>query len=89
MEGTTQVENGMALLDEAQPGWRELINLTTLDINTTHNCILGQVFGSYREGCRVLGIQAFSVKDSFGFTSAGGTENWQHLTEEWKLALSV
>jgi uncharacterized UPF0160 family protein len=27
--------------------WRGLVNTETLDINDVHNCVLGQIFGSY------------------------------------------
>jgi hypothetical protein len=27
--------------------WREMVNTDELDINDVHNCVLGQIFGSY------------------------------------------
>ena len=37
------VEKGARWLDGAVPGWHSLINVLSLDINTWHSCILGQL----------------------------------------------
>lgn len=39
------VAKGAALLDERNPGWRERINLGTLEIGSVYDCVLGQLYG--------------------------------------------
>lgn len=68
-----RVSNGVALLDEHKPGWRDLVNVYTLDMESTESCILGQVFGEYIKGASALGIgsaecyNATEVQSSYGF----------------------
>ena len=70
-----RVRNGAAVLDLTKPNWREDINLTTLDLNNEHRCVLGQTYGSYTTGAKVLGFQPY-----------GDTENtavdWGFMPEE-------
>jgi hypothetical protein len=47
MEVAERVSNGIALLDELEPNWRESIDLEMLNIATCTNCILGQL--SFKE----------------------------------------
>lgn len=51
-----QVRRGMALLDERVTGWDRQLNLTTLDINSYFSCVLGQLYGSYMRGMRMLDL---------------------------------
>ena len=37
-----RVQNGIDLLDAKKPGWRELIDVDSLDLNNKCDCILGQ-----------------------------------------------
>jgi len=39
-----RVSAGIALLDEKVPNWRDKIDLETLNLRNTRNCVLGQVF---------------------------------------------
>jgi hypothetical protein len=47
---TKNVKRGAALLDREQPGWRDQIDLSTLNLSNGCFCVLGQVFGLYEEG---------------------------------------
>lgn len=49
-----RVARGAALLDEQVPGWERRIDPDRLDVTSACGCILGQVFGSYDDGCRQL-----------------------------------
>lgn len=49
-----RVANGASLLDAKVPGWFSRINLSTLDICDGENCVLGQLFGDYEDGCEFL-----------------------------------
>lgn len=40
------VRHGAAWLDEVKPGWRELIDLSTLDVESGQVCVLAQVFAA-------------------------------------------
>lgn len=46
--------NGAKLLDEHFPGWERTVNLSTLNIDSDSNCVLGQVFGGFSRGINSL-----------------------------------
>lgn len=50
------VERGVALLDADHPGWEAKVSIRSLRIWNVHACILGQVYGSYDRGLRVLDL---------------------------------
>lgn len=77
---TAKVNAGIALLDREQPGWREKIDLDTLDLASCSVCVLGQVFGDYDDGIDALGVSGYD----YGFNTMGGM---QELTAAWKEAL--
>lgn len=55
-DAKTLVGRGVALLDERYPGWEEKINLHTLEIMSCHECICGQLYGSFPAGAWKLGF---------------------------------
>jgi hypothetical protein len=71
---TERVARGAALLDAKRPGWASRIDLVALDITSTSNCILGQLYGWYEEGQDALaelddeGYQISSVGSYEGFS---------------------
>lgn len=88
-----RVNRGAALLDEKRPGWWKSVDLARLDLNHCERCVLGQLFGDYKEGrsalCLLSGLSN-SVKWSFdcGFTLVGpdvdcGDEEMEKLTQAW------
>lgn len=54
MNADEMVAKGAAVLDSAQPGWVNLVDTEELDIQSTEDCILGQVFGDYIFGLQYL-----------------------------------
>ena len=40
-----RIDAGIALLDADMRNWRDKIDLETLNLETGHDCILGQVYG--------------------------------------------
>jgi hypothetical protein len=60
--------------------WRKQINLETLDIASSCDCVLGQVFGSYSEGCDRLNID-YPVRLKYGFTVNIKTKTFDKDTE--------
>jgi len=76
---------GIALLDEHGPAdWRERINPYTLDIQSGHNCVLGQLYGVYSRGADALG---FDIEDGgdYGFATRF---NYRMLNKRWKEELA-
>lgn len=76
---TAKVNAGIALLDSEKPGWRDKIDLGTLDLGSCAVCILGQVFGEYETGIDELDINGYD----YGFNG----DNYRELTAAWKEAL--
>lgn len=48
------VLRGAAVLDKVEPGWELKIDLAELNLSSGCQCVLGQVYGEYDEGCEVL-----------------------------------
>lgn len=66
------VARGIAWLDEEVPGWRDRINLGTLNVGELRNCVLGQVFGAEAE--------AEGASDGFMYVASGAWER-RHYPE--------
>lgn len=83
---TAAVQRGVALLDaKGPPGWRDRIDLDTLDIGSLTLCVLGQVYGHYYKGLRALGDDANPYH--LGFATEGLLA-WRALTQAWREALA-
>lgn len=64
-----RIVNGAELLDYERPGWRDEIDLDELNLSDMYNCVLGQVYGSFTAGIRVLDIDSKGrdYEASYGF----------------------
>lgn len=92
---------GVALLDEKGPeGWRTRVNPDTLDLTSDYVCVLGLVYGSFREGMMVLGLSGHATAARYGFAAItrGGwgdvfvTEKTPEILElesEWRRVLTA
>jgi hypothetical protein len=49
-----RVQRGAALLDARFPGWVDQVNLSTLNLASGCDCILGQRFGDFAQGARLV-----------------------------------
>lgn len=78
-----KVAAGIKKLDADKPGWRDLIDVQTLDLESCSVCVLGQVFGDYHDGRAQLDISS-AVAYQMGFNTEG---SFRELTEAWKEAL--
>lgn len=66
-----RVSAGIALLDEKVPNWRDKVNIATLNIRHTRQCVLGQVFktdddsweSGYDVGIKALGLRGCKCCD--------------------------
>lgn len=83
------VARGAALLDARVPGWWTKINVDKLDMWDSRNCVLGQVFGEYGDGCAVLRLEQWSgVTMVNGFFPSGlPSDGSRELLREWKNAV--
>ena len=52
------------------PQWATQVQVDTLDIRSSKQCVLGQLFGSYGKGLKELGLTA-SQSTIYGFLSWG------------------
>lgn len=89
-EALARVQEGMKYLDETAEGWRGKVDLSSLRIEDSDNCLLKQVFGEYRTlaGDR----EALDLQVSRGFTTRTSVDdNWEDLRlldEVWKEELA-
>lgn len=86
-----RVQAGAELLDKVLPDWwngkeTPTIDLKILAMVSTRMCVLGQCFGDYEDGCKKLGIFAWSIgKDTAGaFGFFGGDYASTSLTAPWR-----
>lgn len=86
------VRNGAQLLDTkthegtfefvAPSNWRSLVDLDSFIIDSSADCVLGQVFGDYFRGCRALDLLTLEEKIEYGFQA----ETWgdyKSLQQAW------
>lgn len=61
-----RVASGAEYLDEVYADWAATIDVDTLDLNGCDECVLGQLFGGFRDGMEQLGL-TLSVTRVLGF----------------------
>lgn len=54
---------GATRLDEARPDWFRDVDPDALDLNSTENCVLGQLYESYSEGLMRLKLRGTCCAD--------------------------
>lgn len=86
-----RIARGAALLDEQRPGWRDEIDVETLDLASECDCILGQLHGDYLEGVDMLDLN-LPDRVACGFDILSGVRDedkaYARLTAEWRQALA-
>lgn len=90
------VAKGVELLDRevdfsaSLTNWRSKIDLDSLVMSDVNWCVLGQIYGSYDNGLRALGLsERMSREHGFITDDAFGSGDFVELTREWKNALRV
>lgn len=85
-----RVTSGAARLTERRPGWFWEIDLNRLDLKSTCQCVLGQLWGgetgSYSRAVEELGFNAYGDDRNHGFDLLSGdyTSNaFDKLQDEW------
>lgn len=89
------VMNGVELLDNKFPEWKELVDLDKLDIENCDNCILGQLFGDYIAGLDTLRIGqhkayifGFNVDTSFDVVPDPNLGDYLNLKNHWQKTIA-
>ena len=67
-------KRGVKRLDEKRPGWYRRVYTVTLDMASSRDCVLGQVFDDYDTGKRLLGIGHGWY---FGFNAGPGRDHYR------------
>jgi hypothetical protein len=87
-----RVRRGAALLDEVQPGWWREIDTARLAMVTCDRCILGQLYGEFGTGWRVV---LSPVRRDWpcnaadhGFTLYDPRESFADLTDAWRAEIA-
>jgi len=94
MEHDKRVLKGASLLDVHFKGydWRSEIDIETLEMDSSSQCVLGQLFGDYQNGLIALKLDDVSMgldaRREAGFsTCAWDSYDWAMLEYEWKTYL--
>lgn len=83
-----RVRRGIDLLDEYGPsGWRDRIDLSTLDLGDPEYCVIGHVFGRYSVATLAHELGLDDDGTGFGFETDCGEAYWE-LTDAWIDALT-
>jgi len=87
----SRVRAGVKLLDEELPGWEQRMNLASFDVWLARSCVLGQLFGHYRQGATALfGPEWDAEPAGYGFDVSycdEGHETCRRLTRLWSFAI--
>jgi len=81
------VKAGVSFLDERRPGWDDYIILGNLNMHDGRDCILGQLYGYYKQGLRALKISDFDANE-LGFMTPGSNHRfnlwimWENVIRE-------
>lgn len=76
-----RIKRGLELLDTEARGWENEIDLTILDMGDSDVCILGQLYGTYRDGLEALTL-SLSPEEA-GFERVAGESTYTELTQTW------
>jgi len=91
MEHDKRVLKGASLLDVHFKGynWRSEIDIETLEMDSSSQCVLGQLFGDYQSGLTTLRLDVeLDTRREAGFsTCAWDSYDWEKLDFEWKTYL--
>jgi hypothetical protein len=85
-----RVNRGIALIDQKYPHWWRVLDLETLDLRSTKNCVLGQVAGDYLDGLvTMFGGDGDYVQYQMAVNHGFDTNTWSDAAQVealWKQA---
>lgn len=76
-----RVQRGAFLLDTQFPGWVDQVDLSTLNLASGCDCILGQKFGDFACGARATGLSVETASVSLGARSRAQLEEHGFLVD--------
>ena len=65
-KAVARAQKGAAFLDRVLPDWASRVNPAAIRIESTTECVLGQIYGRFSEGVNALGI-SFGQSARYGF----------------------
>lgn len=84
-----RVTSGAMLLSQRKPGWERKINLALLDADSNQLDVLGQLYGRYDVGLKMLGLKEEEAW-VYGFNLKPGLDNlytgYEMITRLWVAA---
>lgn len=84
-----RVANGIALLDEKRPNWREEVDFDKLEMGSCIRCILGQLYNHYQTGVgELLPNRSETTAANHGYDIYpvivdDPMDDWDELAKEW------
>lgn len=79
-----QINCGVEFLNIDRPNWLNLIDVDSLDMMDTENCILGHIHGEFDYAKMQMEL-SYEDTDKMGFTCPNLDDKvWDTLTKEWK-----
>ncbi len=93
-----RVARGAKLLDARKPDWFRLVVLDWLSMDSCDDCILGQVYGHFLDGCVKLGNALMHreavVEFGFDLPAAGryalgpeALDRFEQLADAWRVEI--
>ena len=83
-----RVTKGHQWLDQNYPGWKEKIDLDTLELSSCLNCVLGQLYGHFDNSPFAEDGPEYLHGKEFGFDRfIGQVVTFGDLQEEWEKVL--
>ena len=76
-----KIEKGIKFLDQNYPDWLDKIDVSELNLNDCHQCVMGQLLGNYIFARKKHGINTLH---KLGFNITDRYPNHLQLTKEWK-----
>lgn len=81
-----RIDRGAALLDEKKPGWAGEIDISTLNVDSYFDCVLGQLYGTFALGSEAIwgdedGEDLQAMENGFFFLEV---TKERETTEYWK-----
>lgn len=99
-----RVARGVALLDEKRPGWRDRIDLDALDMRSSRDCVLGQLYADHEDvdwphrtafhvgATELLGdvedAAAYGFENGAEFRDLDAADEYAELTAEWRRVIT-
>lgn len=81
-----RIAKGAEFLDNhfGEEDWRAKIDLDKLDMANSFDCVLGQLFRSFWNGCALLALNPQDTRSMAFLTNPRDPYAYETLTREWK-----